>query len=135
MIIPPADWPVWRKEELARNQKNGQVGGQLVSESEDVRVWLISLKPGERLPLHCHVLNYFWTATSAGRARSLFSDGRVAETTYKLGDTRHYRFAAGEQMIHDLENVGTDVLTFTTVELKVGSANAPLPLPGLSPKA
>ena len=134
MIIPPSDWPVWRKEELARNQKNGQVGGLLVSETDEVRVWLINLKPGERLPLHCHVLNYFWTATSVGRARSHYSDGRIAETTYKLGDTKHYRFAAGECMIHDLENVGTDELTFTTVEMIIGSANAPLPLPSLPGK-
>jgi beta-alanine degradation protein BauB len=134
MITPPADWPVWRKEELYRNEKNGQVGNHLVSENEELRVWLISLAPGERLPLHCHVLNYFWTATSPGRARSCYPDGRIAEMTYKLGDTQHYRFASGESMIHDLENVGTDRLTFTTVELKIGSANPPLLLPMIKSK-
>lgn len=134
MITPPADWPVWRKEELSRNVKNGQVGNHLVSENDELRVWLIHLASGERLPLHCHVLNYFWTATSAGRARSHYFDGRIAETTYKLGDTQHYRFSAGEQMIHDLENIGAEPLTFTTVELKIGSANAPLVLPMLKSK-
>lgn len=134
MIAPPADWPVWRKEELYRNERNGQVGNHLVSENDELRAWLISLAPGERLPLHCHVLNYFWTATSAGRARSHYVDGRVVENSYKLGETKHYRFAAGENMIHDLENIGTDVLTFTTVELKIGSANGPLPLPMLKSK-
>ena len=134
MITPPADWPVWRKEELARNAKNGQVGSHLVSENNDVRVWLIDLKPGERLPLHCHVLNYFWTATSPGRARSHYIDGRIAESAYKLGETQHNRFATGEQMIHDLENIGAETLTFTTVELKIGSANAPLPLPMMKSK-
>jgi beta-alanine degradation protein BauB len=128
MITPPADWPIWRKEELARNIKNGQIGNHLVSENDEVRVWLINLKPGERLPLHCHVLNYFWTATSSGRARSHYLDGRIAESAYKLGETRHYRFVTGEQMIHDLENMGAEALTFTTVELKIGSDNAPLPL-------
>jgi beta-alanine degradation protein BauB len=134
MIAAPADWPVWRKEELYRNERNGQVGNHLVSENDEVRVWLIDLKPGERLPLHAHVLNYFWTATSAGRARSHFPDGHIAETAYKIGETKHYRFAAGEQMIHDLENVGPDPLTFTTVELKIGSANAPLTLPMIKSK-
>lgn len=133
MITPPEDWPVWRKEELYRNQANGQVGGRLVSDTADVRVWLIDLAPGQRLPFHCHVLNYFWTATSAGQARSHFADGRVSETTYQLGDTRHFKFGHGENMIHDLENIGPDRLTFTTVELKTGSANAPLPLRALSP--
>lgn len=92
---------------------------------------MIGLPPGERLPFHCHVLNYFWTATSPGRARSHYSDGRVAESDYKLGDTKHYNFAAGEQMIHDLENIGDAHLTFATVELKIGSFNKPLVLPSL----
>ncbi len=121
-----ADWPQWRKDELVLASGNGRVGSGLVSETEAVRVWMISLKPGERLPLHCHVLNYFWTATSEGQARSRYENGRVAESNYNIGDTRHYQFAAGERMIHDLENTGSGVLSFVTVELKIGSANTPL---------
>ena len=118
----------WRRAELERAPLNGRVGHTLVSETDAVRVWVISLKPGERLPYHCHVLNYFWTATSVGSARSHFGDGRNSETTYKIGDTRHYVFGPGESMIHDLENTGTAPLSFVTVELKIGSANAPLVL-------
>ena len=92
-----------------------------------MRVWLISLKPGERLPLHRHVLDYFWTATSPGQARSHNADGRTSERSYAIGDTQHMGFAAGQSMIHDLENIGGTVLTFTTVEFKQ-SANAPLAL-------
>jgi beta-alanine degradation protein BauB len=117
-------------DELTQASRNGRVGSRLVSETDAVRVWTIALQPGERLPFHCHMLNYFWTATSQGQARSHYEDGRVAETTYKPGDTRHYQFAAGERMIHDLENTGTTTLTFVTVELKIGSANAALALAG-----
>ncbi len=49
----------------------------LASENDRVRVWTISLKPGERLPFHKHVLDYFWTATAAGTTRSHYSDGRI----------------------------------------------------------
>lgn len=118
----------WRSAELERAPRNGRVGHVLVSESEAVRVWMISLKPGERIAYHCHVLNYFWTATAEGKSKSHFNDGRAAETQYKVGDTRHYTFGKGESMIHDLENVGTTPLSFVTVELKIGSANAPLAL-------
>lgn len=116
----------WRGAELESNRSNGRVGSKLVSESDNVRVWMINLKPGERIPYHCHVLNYFWTATSEGSAKSHYSDGRSSETSYRTGDTRHYVFGKGESMIHDLENTGSTALTFVTVELKVGSANAPL---------
>lgn len=108
---------------------NGMVGQRLLSETDEVRVWRIELKPGERVGFHKHVLNYFWTATSAGKSRSVYADGRSADTEYVLGTTRHYTFGPGESMVHDLENIGDTVLGFTTVELKRGSANAPLPLP------
>lgn len=118
----------WRNAELETAPRNGRVGHTLVSETDAVRVWVISLKPGERLPYHCHVLNYFWTATSPGTTRSQFSDGTSAESSVKIGDTRHYKFAAGERMIHDLENIGATPVSYVTVELKIGSANAPLTL-------
>jgi len=113
--------------ELAPGGGNGRVGSHLVSETDTYRVWLLSLQPGERLPFHAHVMDYFWTATSAGRARSRYADGRVEEPEYELGTTRHFSFAEGERMTHDLENIGDTVLSFTTVEDK-RSANPPLAL-------
>ena len=110
------------------DEGNGMVGQRLLSETDAVRVWRIELAPGERVGFHKHVLNYFWTATSAGKSRSHYADGRVLDTEYALGTTRHYSFGKGESMVHDLENIGDTVLSFTTVELKTGSANAPLPL-------
>ncbi|WP_395661267.1 hypothetical protein [Aestuariivirga sp.] len=114
--------------ERALGPGHGMVGQRLLSETEAVRVWRIELQPGERVAFHTHVLDYFWTALSPGRSRSTAGDGRVVETSYETGTTRHYSFGPGERMVHDLENIGSTVLAFTTVELKLGSANAPLPL-------
>lgn len=128
---PFLDNPHWNEALLAELEKagdNGRVGSRLVSESDRVRVWLLDLRPGERLPFHTHVLDYFWCATSRGRARSRYGDGRVVEVDYDSGDTRHFSFAAGESMTHDLENIGDTVLSFTTVEF-LDSANPPLPRP------
>lgn len=118
-----------RAAEMAKAKAgNGMVGQRLLSETDAVRVWRIELAPGERVGFHTHVLNYFWTATSAGKSRSHYADGRSVETEYGLGTTRHYSFGPGESMVHDLENIGDTVLSFTTVEMKIGSANVPLPL-------
>lgn len=111
--------------ETSSARRNGRVGTRLVSETDTVRVWHIVLSPGERLPAHCHVLDYFWTATAPGRARSHTPDGRVVEVSYAEGETKHLTFGPGEFMIHDLENVGDTTLRFTTVEFKK-SANKPL---------
>lgn len=121
-------WPQWRRQEIETAVAgNGRVGSILASENNRVRVWTISLKPGERLPFHKHVLDYFWTATAAGTTRSHYSDGRIAVSSVKPGDTRHYSFGNGEYMVHDLENIGSTVVAYVTVELKQ-SANQPLPL-------
>lgn len=110
-------WTPALRAELQQNMgRNGQVGSRIVSESERVRVWLIELPPGARLPFHTHVMDYFWTATTPGRARSRYADGHVAEVDYHIGLTQHYRFGKGQSMTHDLENIGDDVLCFTTVE-------------------
>jgi mannose-6-phosphate isomerase-like protein (cupin superfamily) len=122
---PPANWPVWRREELERNTRNGRVGSTLVSVSDHVRVWHLVLRPGERLPFHRHVLDYFWTVTQPGRSRSHYGSGEVRERDNAVGDTQHFRFGAGESMIHDLENIGDTPLGFVTVEF-LDSANPPL---------
>jgi mannose-6-phosphate isomerase-like protein (cupin superfamily) len=133
MVVMVADaiasWPQWRRDELAANTANGHVGTRLVSDTARGRVWHLTLQPGERLPFHRHVLDYFWTVTSpgGGKGRSHYGDGRVVDVDYAEGDTRHMAFGAGESMIHDLENAGSAPLSFVTVEY-LPSANAPLPL-------
>ena len=126
-------WNAALRDELATAGTNGNVGSRIVSESDRVRVWLLELAPGERLGFHTHVQDYFWTATSAGRARSRYGDGRVADMEYEIGDTAHFTFAAGESMTHDLENIGKTTLCFTTVEF-FSSANPPL-IPPQHPQA
>lgn len=120
-------WSSALVRELDQNRHNGRVGSQLVSETDRVRVWHLSLPAGERFGFHCHVLDYFWTALAEGQARSRYGDGRVVEVGYSPGETRHLTFAASEFSQHDLENIGCTPLQFVTVEFK-DSANPPLPL-------
>lgn len=122
-----SDWPEAIKKEVLLNQLNGRVGQDLLSETEDLRVWRIALRPGERVGFHRHVLNYFWVAINAGRSRSHYAGGETREAAYEAGTTRHFSFGPGEFMLHDLENIGDTELVFTTVEFKK-SANAPLPI-------
>ena len=118
-------WPSFIREEFEANQNNGQVGTRLLSQTDRVRVWEIRLAPGERIGFNRHVLDYFWTAITPGRARSHTEDGSVVEATYAAGETRHFVYGRGEYKIHDLENIGDADLWFTTVEF-LDSANEPL---------
>jgi beta-alanine degradation protein BauB len=123
-----ADWPAMIQADFKASEKNPRVGTRLLSANERVRVWEIRLKPGERIGFHRHVLDYFWTAVTPGKAISRQGDGSTVEATYVAGQTQHYVYRAGESKIHDLENVGATELIFTTVEF-LQSANVPLPLP------
>ena len=122
-------WPQWLSQEFAqeRDQPNGCVGSELLSESDRVRVWTICLRPGERLGFHRHVLDYFWSALTSGRGRQHLQDGSTVEYSYAAGETRHETYPLGEFKVHDLENVGESDLVFAAVEF-LDSANAPLPV-------
>ncbi len=125
---PRAHWPIELQREFEASQHSGVVGSVLVSESERVRVWHLHLPPGQRCGFHRHVLHYFWTALTPGRARGYYADGRIVEVTHYEGETRHYRYGEGECMIHAVENIGDTDLRFTTVEF-LDSPNAALPIP------
>jgi quercetin dioxygenase-like cupin family protein len=120
-------WSPLLLEESRNAGANARVGTKLLLESSVARIWTIDLKPGQRLPFHTHVLNYFWTVLTSGRARSHSSEGVTTEIEYRQGDTKHLHYRAGERMTHDLENVGRNDLVFVTVEF-LPSDNAPLKL-------
>ena len=120
-------WSDELKAEFDTFAYDGNVGSRLLSENERVRVWEIRLAPGQRFHVHRHVLDYFWTAVNAGRSRQHTSDGTTRDVAYDAGETRHFSFGAGEFLLHDIENVGSDDLVFTTVE-HLDSANPPLTL-------
>jgi beta-alanine degradation protein BauB len=115
-------------QELKTAHSNGRVGTRLLSECDVARIWEVRLKPGQRLSFHRHVLNYFWTVLTAGIAHSRAADGTTKEIEYYRGDTKNLRYAKGEGMTHDLENVGTTELLLITVEF-LDSENSPLLLP------
>src|SRR5215831_11323478 len=93
-------WPSSIREEFERDQLNGRVGTRLLSETDRVRVWEIRLAPGERIGFHRHVLDYFWTAVTPGRARSHTEDGSVVEAIYAARDPSPFVYGRGEYKIH-----------------------------------
>jgi len=124
-------WPpaIAAEFECEKQNPNGCVGSTLLSESDQVRVWIIRLAPGERIGFHRHVLDYFWTSVTGGRGRQHVHDGTTVEYTYRPGETRHETYGPGQFKVHDLENLGDKEMVFMTVEF-LNSANKPLAIPG-----
>lgn len=125
---PRAHWPQELRDAFEREQTSGVVGSVLVSETDIMRVWHLHLPPGARTGFHRHVLDYFWTAMTPGRARGYYGDGRIQDVTHFVGETRHFTFGPDEFFVHSVENIGGTDLLFTTVEFLQG-ANTPIPVP------
>jgi beta-alanine degradation protein BauB len=106
LLEPSATWSAAIQDEFIWNQLNPCVGTRLLSQDSRVRVWEVRLRPSERLGFHHHVLEYFWVATTPGKARSHQQDGSAVEATYASGQTNHLTYGPGEFKIHDLENIG-----------------------------
>jgi beta-alanine degradation protein BauB len=131
LIAPPGSfeaWPTGMKAEMDENAMSPLVGSTLVSETDKVRVWHLLIPAGKRCTFHRHVLDYFWTCHTHGRARGYYEDGSITETTHFPGDTKHMTYGRGEHLVHSVENKGSTDLLFTTVEF-LDSANAALPVP------
>jgi quercetin dioxygenase-like cupin family protein len=93
------------------------VGTNLLFENERIRVWDITLAPGERLPFHRHRTSYFYRCESGGRLRVRTPEGDEAEYESPADEVHFHEIGADDLVVHDLENVGETTVRFTTVEL------------------
>ena len=100
-----------------QGEQNRAVGTKLLLENERVRVWEIRLEPGERAPFHWHTTPYFFVCVEAGRSRSRFPNGFYIDDDSEVGDSVFLDLTPEDPHVHDLENIGSTTLRFTTVEL------------------
>jgi len=103
--------------ELEQASRNFTVGSRLLFENVRIRVWDITLGPGERLPFHCHRTSYFYRCEAAGMSRVRTPEGEAAVYESPQDEVTFHEIPPGETLVHDLTNVGDTVLRFTTVEL------------------
>jgi quercetin dioxygenase-like cupin family protein len=105
------------RDALEQASANRKVGTRLLFENDAVRVWDITLQPGERLPFHRHATSYFYRCTSAGRVRVHTPDGDAEEYDAPLDEVHYHAIGPDDLFVHDLENAGDTVVAYTTVEL------------------
>lgn len=106
------------QEEVQAAPRNRQVGTSVWFENERVKIWELRLAPGQRLPLHCHPIDYFWVCVEPGRVRQHNAAGQEDVHDVALGQVDFLNIASGQPLIHDIENVGDSQIRFVTVELK-----------------
>jgi len=104
-------------DDVADGPTNFAVGMKLLGENDRVRVWEISLAPGERHVFHCHRTSYFWVAHTGARVRVGYPDGAYHDYEHQAGEVTFLEIPPGETNVQDLTNTGDTHLHITTVEL------------------
>ena len=96
------------------DEQYGPVGSRILFENDLVRVWEISLEPGEYLPQHFHTLPYLVITIEAAHIRVVEHDGQVYDPTDAIGDVTFRE--AGQ--IHELRNLSPRRYVNRLIEIK-----------------
>jgi redox-sensitive bicupin YhaK (pirin superfamily) len=96
-----------------------QVGTKLLFENERVRVWDLSLAPGEALEKHIHRHDYLFIVASGGSLRHVDPDNPASDQAVRYEDNQVVFLEARSGIVHNrLINVGTDPYRNYVIELK-----------------
>lgn len=110
-------WDPAKLEELKQKQIGEALGQNLLFENENIRVWKVVLFPGDRLPFRKINRNYSFVSMIEGLALTRCDNGKITMLRLKKGDTG-FMPLEGTESIHDLENIGENILFLHAMEFK-----------------
>jgi hypothetical protein len=99
------------------SEPSEQVGKRLMFENERVRVWDISLEPGESFDAHVHRLDYVILVES-GSVLRFDEPGGTRDATYADDQVSFRAVGPRGKLDHRLTNVGTKRHRNYVIELK-----------------
>ncbi|HEX3655129.1 MAG TPA: hypothetical protein VHV55_04960 [Pirellulales bacterium] len=97
---------------------SGEVGSKLLFENERVRVWDLTLAPGESTGVHAHHCDYFYVVIGDGELEALNADGSLLHRGPMEDGEVHYRGIDDDPAVHEAVNVGQKPWRNIVVELK-----------------
>ena len=101
------------------NTSLGQIGKEILFENDHVRIWGLSLEPGETQPWHRHDLPYIIVPLTAGDNIMRFADGRQRPTQESVGGVLWRE----PGIPHELENCSHWTYRNVLIELKNDAVN------------
>lgn len=111
-------WDPRKLQELKENKVyDAFEGGSLIFQNNYLKLWEITLYPGERLPFSRKNSNYSWTCISGGQTVTHCADGSIIFYVIDKGESRFFEFRNKEH-ISDMENTGKNILVIHILEYK-----------------
>src|SRR5215471_1685903 len=96
------------------DEQYGPVGSRILFENDLVRVWEISLEPGEHLPPHYHALPYLVVTIEATHVRVVEHDGQSYDPPDAPGDVTFRE----DGQVHELQNISPIRYVNRLIEIK-----------------
>lgn len=87
---------------------------KVLIDNDKVRVLEVTLKPGDKIPMHSHPGGYVSISATGSKARFVTPDGKSADREMKANDP-----VWSDAVTHTAENIGTTEAKVIVVELKV----------------
>lgn len=99
------------------SEVSDQVGTKLLFENDRVRVWDLSLAPGESTGVHRHENDYFFVTVGGGLLQGVDAEGTKSDPR-PMGDGEvHFPSLEGQDAVHEAINIGDDPWRNIVVEL------------------
>jgi quercetin dioxygenase-like cupin family protein len=102
---------------MADTQVSEEIGTKLLFENDRVRVWDLTLAPGESTDLHRHTNDYLYVVIGGGTLQGVKADGSGGEAQERPDGQVVFPDIDGED-IHGAINVGDEPWRNCIVELK-----------------
>lgn len=93
------------------------VGTKLLFENDQVRVWDLTLAPGESTGMHRHQHDYFYVVIGGGQLQGVNADGTKGDPRLMNDGDVRWRDVNGED-IHEAINAGDGPWRNIIVEMK-----------------
>lgn len=119
-LNPVGNFDTWEQEkidELLHQDIKRSLSNRLVFENEEIKLWDLWLRPGERLNFRRHNTNYGWVCTTGGLVITRYGNGKIDMIKLNPGDTEYFE-NMGKNYVNDLENIGEENIAINILEYK-----------------
>ena len=111
------NWESPMLEEVSNFRNTGNDNPYMIYQNHRIRLNVTILEPYERVPFRIILNDFSLICLSGGLAISRFSHGGISLMQFKKGE--HYDHTLKQScLIHDLQNVGEQLLVLAMIEYK-----------------
>lgn len=99
---------------MEMNVKLGDIATKLILENEFVKIWDLTLNPGEATDWHKHLMDYIFVVTDNCRVNTEYIDGSVEYQNDAIGRVEYRKI----DKVHRLVNVDNKIYKNIVIEIK-----------------